>query len=67
MNVVDLFAGVGGLSYGFSLAGAKILFANEINQDIAKGYIKNHPNTNMVVEDITKLDISLNFSNAFPF
>lgn len=63
MNVVDLFAGVGGLSYGFSLAGAKILFANEINQDIAKGYIKNHPNTNMVVEDITKLDISLNFSN----
>ena len=30
MNVVDLFAGVGGLSYGFNLAGAKTIFTNTI-------------------------------------
>lgn len=35
-NVLDLFAGVGGLSYGFSrLPEFRILAANEIERDIA--------------------------------
>ena len=36
-KIVDLFAGVGGLSYGFSkLKDFEIIMANEIEQDIAK-------------------------------
>ena len=35
-NILDLFAGVGGLSYGFSrLPEFRILAANEIERDIA--------------------------------
>ncbi|WP_394526932.1 DNA cytosine methyltransferase [Lacrimispora sp. JR3] len=57
LRVVDLFAGVGGLSYGFMLAGAEILVANEKDESIAQAYKKNHPNTEMITADITKLDI----------
>ena len=36
-HIVDLFAGVGGLSYGFSqLPGYRILAANVIEKDIAE-------------------------------
>ena len=41
-NVVDLFAGVGGISSGFKKAGFNILSANEYKQDIASTYKKNH-------------------------
>lgn len=48
-NVVDLFAGVGGLSYGFSsLENFDIIFANEIEKDISIAYKLNHPNVEML-------------------
>ena len=48
-NVVDLFAGVGGLSYGFSsLENFNIIFANEIEKDISIAYKLNHPNVEML-------------------
>ena len=53
-TVIDLFAGVGGLSLGFELAGFKIALANECDQSIADAYMKNRPGTPMIVEDITK-------------
>ena len=34
-NVIDLFAGVGGLSLGFEMVGAKVLMANEYDESIA--------------------------------
>ena len=40
MNVIDLFAGVGGLSTGFRKAGFNIILANEIDESIAKSYQK---------------------------
>lgn len=58
LKIVDLFSGVGGLSYGFMQAGAKVVLANEIDSDIAFAYTQNHPGTKMINEDITKLDIA---------
>lgn len=56
-NVIDLFAGVGGLSYGFSkIENFKILAANEIEKDIAVAYTLNHPDVNMLDCDIVDLD-----------
>lgn len=55
-NIVDLFAGVGGLSYGFStLPDFHILAANEIEKDIATAYSLNHPSVTMINCDINSL------------
>ena len=55
-HIVDLFAGVGGLSYGFSqLPGFRILAANEIEKDIAAAYSLNHPGVKMLNCDIADL------------
>lgn len=61
-NVVDLFAGVGGLSLGFEMIGAKTLVANEYDPSIAESYKKNRPDVNMLVADITKLNVKETFS-----
>ena len=55
-TVVDLFAGVGGLSYGFSRNDHfEIILANEMQKDIAKAYTLNHPAVNMLQGDIKDL------------
>lgn len=60
-TVIDLFAGVGGLSLGFENAGFHILLANEYDESIAASYVKNHRDTNMIVGDITQLDLKKTF------
>lgn len=55
-NIIDLFAGVGGLSYGFSkLSQFNIIAANEIEKDISIAYKLNHPDVNMLNCDINNL------------
>lgn len=55
-NIVDLFAGVGGLSYGFSkLSQFNIIVANEIEKDISTAYKLNHPDVKMLNCDINDL------------
>jgi DNA (cytosine-5)-methyltransferase 1 len=61
MRVIDLFAGVGGLSLGFVKAGFDIVYANEYNKSIAAAYKLNHPNTFVDTTDITKLDFEKTF------
>ena len=56
-SVIDLFAGVGGLSLGFEKQGFEVLIANEYDKSIAAAYIENHKNTKMIVGDITSLDL----------
>ena len=63
MNVIDLFAGVGGFSKGFEKAGFNILLANEIDPVIATSYQKNHPNTYLVNDDIKKIAPQINKLN----
>lgn len=56
-RVIDLFAGVGGLSLGFEKKGFDVVLANEYDASIATSYIANHKNTKMIVGDITSLDL----------
>ncbi len=60
-TVIDLFAGVGGLSLGFEMAGFEVALANEYDPSIADAYMKNRPNTKMIVEDITELPVEETF------
>jgi len=53
LKVVDLFAGVGGLSYGFSKNRKfEIVAANEILAPMAEAYRQNHPEVKMYEGDI---------------
>ena len=55
-KIMDLFAGVGGLGYGFSkLPEFEIVAANEIEKDIAVAYTLNHPGVTMMTCDINDL------------
>ena len=60
-TVIDLFAGVGGLSLGFEQAGFHVVLANEYDNEIATAYRQNHHETKMVVGDITALDLENTF------
>ena len=60
-KMIDLFAGVGGLSLGFEMCGFEVVIANEYDPSIAEAYIKNRNNPNMIVADITKLPIEETF------
>lgn len=53
LKVIDLFCGVGGLSYGFAHDdNFEIVAANEILPNMAKAYSLNHPTVKVYVEDI---------------
>ena len=57
VRVMELFAGVGGLGYGFSrLPLFEVVAANEIEPDIARAYQLNYPQVQMVNADIASLD-----------
>ena len=56
MNVVSFFAGCGGLDLGFEQAGFNVVWANEFEPHCRATYIRNHPNTEFVLDDICKID-----------
>lgn len=60
-KIIDLFAGVGGLSLGFEQCGFEVVLANEYDESIANAYSKNHKTTKMIIGDITTLDLELCF------
>ena len=55
MNIVSLFAGCGGLDWGFERAGFKIVWANEFDETIHETYRLNHPNTILNTNDVRTL------------
>lgn len=58
LNIVDLFCGVGGLSYGFEHNdNFKIVAANEMLPNMAKAYSLNHPSVKIYIDDIKNFGI----------
>ena len=54
-NVVSTFAGGGGSSTVYRLAGGKILLINEFVEEARKTYRENYPNTKILPDDIKNL------------
>jgi len=55
MNVVDIFAGCGGLSNGFEQAGFNILLGIDNDADASKTFLFNHKNSQYLLKDIRKV------------
>lgn len=57
-TVVSTFAGCGGSSLGYKLAGGRVLLAVEWDDNAAGTYHLNHPATDLYHGDIAKLEVS---------
>ncbi|BAZ79884.1 DNA cytosine methyltransferase [Sphaerospermopsis kisseleviana CS-549] len=55
-NIIDLFAGAGGLSTGFQLAGFEALCAIDTNKKALATYQHNFPNTKVIHQDIREVN-----------
>lgn len=55
-KVVDLFAGVGGLSMGFDDNGFVTVMANDFDQNAANTFKLNHPHVKFIDGDVAKID-----------
>lgn len=54
-KIASLFAGIGGIDYGFEQAGANPVWANEIDKYCAVTFTANHKKTKLVVDDICNI------------
>lgn len=54
-NVIDLFSGCGGFSFGFEQAGYKILLGVDIWQEALKTFKKNHKDSKVLEADLSLL------------
>ena len=66
-NVIDLFCGAGGLSYGFEMAGFSVLLGIDNDEAALKTFELNHKNSKSICGDITQVtceDIKKNIGYA---
>jgi len=56
LKVASLFAGIGGICYGFNQAGAKVIWANEMDKDACKTYRHNFGSSYLIEADIKNID-----------
>lgn len=57
-NVVDLFSGAGGLSYGFEKAGMNVLLGIDHDEDAVNTFAKNHKKAKALCADMTKVSVA---------
>lgn len=55
LNAVDLFSGCGGLTLGLKKAGFKVLGAVEVDKRAVETYSRNHPDVQVLQQDILSL------------
>ncbi|MCK4761266.1 MAG: DNA cytosine methyltransferase [Candidatus Aminicenantes bacterium] len=55
LKAVDFFCGAGGITYGFSLAGIKVLAGIDIDAECKETYELNNPHSEFIHVDINKL------------
>ena len=55
MNLIDLFAGCGGMSTGFEMAGFSVRLAVEKDDWASATYKKNHPDTKVITKNIQEI------------
>lgn len=56
LTSIDLFSGCGGLTKGFSMAGIRSIFASDIDENAAKTFQRNFPDTPFLCKSITEID-----------
>lgn len=59
IKAISLFSGAGGMDVGFEGAGVKVVLANEIDKNAAETYRLNHPDTELLVDDIENIFVEL--------
>ena len=65
---IDIFSGAGGLSLGAEMAGIEVKYAIEINKSAAATFKKNHPNAEVLCNDIREIKVEqLNFNGKQVF
>lgn len=64
MRIIDLFSGCGGLSLGFFKEGHEVVKAVEFDKNIAVTYKKNHPQVEMIIDDIANVSESNIFNEG---
>lgn len=55
---IDIFSGAGGLSLGAEWAGINVRYAIELDKCSAQTYRTNNPNTTVIEQDITTVDVN---------
>lgn len=58
MNVIELFAGGGGLALGLEKSGLQCIMLNDIDKWACETLKKNRPHWNVIHEDISKIDFA---------
>lgn len=64
-TVLELFAGAGGMSTGFSMAGLDVVCASDSWDAAAETYRRNHPSTQFVLGDIREKEVKERIVAAF--
>lgn len=57
LKAVDFFCGAGGMSYGLSLAGIKVVAGIDVDEDCKDTYETNNPKSKFILTDIKELTI----------
>ena len=57
-TAIELFSGCGGLSTGLIRAGFNVLSAIEIDEVAASTYSANHPEVNLIIQDVREIKAS---------